>query len=325
MPGVPRWRCGLINLLMRVRYTGYYMQSKVALKTSLFIVALVLGISTLSGAALTLKARDDLERDTAARRSEIAQLDQTLERLEQEKAYNEAAKKAEQLARNIEKKQKEEATAKAAREAAQNVNVPTGGINDRCLKPNAHSDPTRIDVIVNKKHCIQPLTFTPNTTALSCAGAGSAVIASSAVDDFKALCDAAKAAGVPLGITSSYRSYQTQVTTYNYWVAQGGQAAADRYSARPGYSEHQTGLSVDFSAGNSSLDNFTGTAQQKWMAKNAYKYGWIQRYTTSNSATTGYNAESWHYRYIGRSAAASYVAGGTGSLEAFWGISGGTY
>ena len=298
------------------------MQHQTLLRTALFIVALVLGVSTLSGVFLTLKASEAIENETAAQRSEIAKLDDTLSAIKRQKAYDEATKKAKELAAKVEQKRKEEKAAAAAREAVKN-SAPKSSTN--CSVPNAHSDPTRIDVIVNKKHCIQPLTFTPNTVSVSCAGGGNAVIASVAASDYKALCDAAKAAGVPLGITSSYRSYQTQVSTYNYWVAQGGQAAADRYSARPGYSEHQTGFSVDFSAGNSGLDSFTGTAQQKWMAKNAPTYGWIQRYTTVNAAITGYNAESWHFRYIGRSAAASYLASGVGSLEKFWGISGGDY
>jgi len=302
------------------------MQSKVTLKTSLFIIALVLGISTLSGAALTLKARDDLERDTATRRSEIAQLDQTLERIEREKAYDEAAKKAEQLARDVEKKQKEEAPAKATREAAQSSNAPPSRSSDACSKPNAHSDPTRIDVIVNKKHCIQPLTFTPNTLTVSCAGGDSAVITSSAVDDFKALCSAAKAAGVPLGITSSYRSYQTQVSTYNYWVSVSGKKGADTYSARPGYSEHQTGLAIDFRVpGGAQLSDFTGTKQQKWLAKNAWKYGFIQRYTGSNQRDTGYTAEPWHFRYLGRAIAKHYTSSRADSLESYWNIPGGEY
>lgn len=291
------------------------MHSKFTLRTILFIIALVLGISTLSGTILTLKAREEIESQASAKRNEIAKLDATIEELAHRSAYAKTAQQADELAASIEKKQKE---AKAA--------VTPPATRHDCTTPNAHSDPSRTDVIVNKKHCIQPLTFTPNTISVSCTGSGStAVIATSATEDFKALCAAAKAAGMPLGITSSYRSYQTQVSTYNYWVSQGGPAAADRYSARPGYSEHQTGLSVDFSAGANSLDSFTGTPQQKWMAKNAYKYGWIQRYTDTNSATTGYNGESWHYRYIGRAAAARYVQSGADSLESFWGISGGDY
>jgi len=297
------------------------MQHQTLLRTALFIVALVLGISTLSGVFLTLRASEEIESQAAAKRAELAKLDETLNTIERQKAYDEAAKKAKKLANEIEQKRKDEKAA-AAREAAKNA---TPKPSSDCSSPNAHSEATRIDVIVNKKHCIQPLTFTPNTINVSCAGGGNAVVASSAVNDFKALCDAAKAAGVPLGITSSYRSYQTQVSTYSYWVAQGGQAAADRYSARPGYSEHQTGLSVDFSAGNSGLDSFTGTAQQKWIAKNAPTYGWIQRYTAANTTITGYNAESWHFRYIGRLAAANYIASGAGSLEKFWGVSGGDY
>jgi len=298
------------------------MQHQTLLRTALFIIALVLGISTLSGIFLTLKASEEIEGQAAAKRAELAKLDETLSTIERQKAYDEATKKAKELAAKVEQKRKEEKAAAAAREAAKST-TPTSSAS--CSTPNSHSDPTRIDVIVNKKHCIQPLTFTPNTVSVSCAGGDNAVIAASAVNDFKALCNAAKAEGAPLGITSSYRSYQTQVSTYNYWVTQGGQTAADRYSARPGYSEHQTGLSVDFSAGNSGLDSFTGTAQQKWMAKNAPTYGWIQRYTTANTAITGYNAESWHFRYVGRSAASSYLASNAGSLEKFWGISGGDY
>jgi len=298
------------------------MQHQTLLRTALFIIALVLGISTLSGIFLTLKASEEIEGQAASKRAELAKLDETLSTIERQKAYDEATKKAKELAAKVEQKRKEEKAAAAAREAAKST---TSTSSASCSTPNSHSDPTRIDVIVNKKHCIQPLTFTPNTVSVSCAGGDNAVIASVAASDYKALCDAAKTAGVPLGITSSYRSYQTQVSTYNYWVAQGGQAAADRYSARPGYSEHQTGLSVDFSAGNSGLDSFTGTAQQKWMAKNAPTYGWVQRYTSTNTAITGYNAESWHFRYVGRSAAASYLASSAGSLEKFWGISGGDY
>lgn len=303
------------------------MPSQFTVRTSLFIIAIALALCTLASAVLALQVREQLTNEATAKRAEITAFDKELQGLQQDKAYSDASTEAKALAASIEKKQKEEEkkASQAAQNSAKNANVPTVNTNDNCSKANAHSDATRIDVIVNKKHCIQPLNFAPKTSSVSCAGNGTAIIATVAISDFKALCQAASDANVPLGITSSYRSYETQITTYNYWVAQGGRSAADRYSARPGYSEHQTGLSVDFSAGDSSLDGFTGTPQQKWMAKNAYKYGWVQRYTAVNSATTGYNAESWHYRYIGRAAASRYVAANASSLESFWNISGGDY
>ena len=189
-----------------------------------------------------------------------------------------------------------------------------------------HRNPALIDVIVNKTHPMIPRSFAPATSTVSCAGNGSTTISTKATNDFAKLCNAAKKASEPLSTSSSYRSYATQVSTYNYWVAQDGKAKADTYSARPGYSEHQTGLSVDFQVpGGASLDEFTGTSQQKWLAKNAWKYGWVQRYTSANSAETGYIAESWHYRYVGRDVSSKYIATHASSLERYWGISGGDY
>lgn len=152
------------------------------------------------------------------------------------------------------------------------------------------------------------------------------VVSPQVKDDLNALCQAALEAGVPLSASSAYRSYSYQVTVYNRWAAQSGQAQADTFSARPGYSEHQTGFAIDFSTpGGATLSNFTGTAQQKWLAVNAASYGFIQRYTEANVEDTGYVAESWHYRYIGRENAQAYAASSARSLESFWGMAGGSY
>lgn len=189
-----------------------------------------------------------------------------------------------------------------------------------------HLNPSRLDSIVNKQHPIYPLDYEPATVAANCQGSSAkATVLAAAKDDLEALCRAAAAVGVSLHITSSYRTYADQVATYNWWIAYSGKSTADTHSARPGYSEHQLGLSIDFSAGDLALDDFTGTAQQEWLAKNAYKYGWIQRYTSENSSITGFSAESWHYRYVGRDAARRYIESGARSLEDFWNISGGTY
>ncbi|HFI0148027.1 TPA: LD-carboxypeptidase LdcB/DacB [Streptococcus suis] len=120
---------------------------------------------------------------------------------------------------------------------------------------------------------------------------------------------------------SGFRSYETQANLYQSYVDQDGQAAADTYSARPGYSEHQTGLAFDLmdSAGNL-LEEPTAS---QWLAENAHHYGFIVRYLPGKENSTGYMAESWHVRYIGQEATDIYNSGLT--LEEYFGVPGGGY
>lgn len=213
---------------------------------------------------------------------------------------------------------------KAAEEEAAKQQTTSSNVTASVSDP--HRNPAQLDVVVNKKNPLVPLSYVPSVVGVSCAGNGTITVQVQVKDDLTSLCNAAVAAGVPLSASSSYRSYSYQISVYNRWVAQSGQAQADTFSARPGYSEHQTGFAVDFSVpSGATLNNFTGTSQQQWLAAHAAEYGFIQRYTDANSATTGYVAESWHYRYIGRENAAAYLASGKVSLEDFWGISGGDY
>jgi D-alanyl-D-alanine carboxypeptidase len=131
----------------------------------------------------------------------------------------------------------------------------------------------------------------------------------------------ALAEGVTLTPGSGYRSYATQVTVYNNYVAQDGQAKADTYSARPGYSEHQTGLTMDFAPID---DSFANTPSDIWLRANAHKYGFIMRYPADKVAITGYQYEPWHYRYVGVKVAADVKAQGK-TLEEYFGITGGLY
>jgi zinc D-Ala-D-Ala carboxypeptidase len=107
---------------------------------------------------------------------------------------------------------------------------------------------------------------------------------------------AARADDTMLLISSSYRSYQYQVTVYNRLVAQEGQAVADRESARPGTSQHQLGTAVDFG---SISDEYAQTKAGKWLSANAEKYGWSLSFPQGYEDITGYRWECWHYRYIG--------------------------
>ncbi len=125
-----------------------------------------------------------------------------------------------------------------------------------------------------------------------------------ALDAFIKMFDDAKKQGYNLYIASPYRSYDYQTTLYNNYVKSDGKKEADTYSARPGYSEHQTGLAADIMArGNSSLNDFEKTKEFDWMKKNSYKYGFILRYPKGKEYITGYIYEPWHYRYVGLDAA----------------------
>jgi len=191
-----------------------------------------------------------------------------------------------------------------------------------CDTPNAHSDPRQINVVINKKHCLSPRSFAPSDLVTI----GGATLTSAAASAFGKMADAAAAAGVPLSVTSSYRSYQSQVSTYNTWVAQNGSAdAADKVSARPGYSEHQTGLALDLAAGSCGLECFTTTAQSAWLITHAADYGFINRYPRGAEAITGYSPEPWHYRYVGVAVAQDMTARGIPTLEQYWNITGGDY
>lgn len=108
--------------------------------------------------------------------------------------------------------------------------------------------------------------------------------------------------GLKIVLVSGYRSYATQKSVYASYSASQGQAAADTFSARAGHSEHQTGLAADVgaSSGKCQLDKCFGeTSEGKWLAVNAYKYGFIIRYQKDKQNLTGYDYEPWHLRYAG--------------------------
>jgi len=115
--------------------------------------------------------------------------------------------------------------------------------------------------------------------------------------------DAAKE-GLNLVANSAYRTYAYQKSIYSSYKNSDGTEAADSYAARAGYSEHQTGLSIDISTLTSTADNFVATKEFTWLINNAYKYGFILRYPEDKEYLTGYGYESWHYRYVGKEVAA---------------------
>lgn len=127
---------------------------------------------------------------------------------------------------------------------------------------------------------------------------------------------AAAKEGIVLYVVSGFRDYDTQEAIYNNYVSYDGKANADRYSARPGHSEHQTGLAFDL---NELEESFGETREGKWLAANAHKYGFIIRYPKGKEHITGYMYEPWHVRYLGKDIATKVYNSGL-TLEEYLGI-----
>lgn len=167
------------------------------------------------------------------------------------------------------------------------------------------------DIIVNKKHAL-PSTYAPGEDP-------------TAGQQVRALIQRMQELGYPISDTySGYRSYEYQTELYNDYVSREGKAAADTYSARPGYSEHQTGLAFDIldTHGNL-LDGPEYSDAIHWLHTHAHEYGFIVRFQPGKEAITGYQAEAWHLRYVGNKATAIYQSGL--SLEEYFGVAGGDY
>lgn len=121
-----------------------------------------------------------------------------------------------------------------------------------------------------------------------------------AANAFMEMSDAATLDNIIIKNASAFRSYEYQVNLYDKYVEKDGKKAADTYSARPGFSEHQTGLCTDI---NQIDSGFEQTDAFKWLEKNAHKYGFIIRFPKDKEDITGYQYESWHWRYVGKKAA----------------------
>ncbi len=135
---------------------------------------------------------------------------------------------------------------------------------------------------------------------------GEKYMVSYAADAFEKMASDALSQGYNILAMSTYRSYDYQNSLYNNYVSKDGQSEADTYSARAGYSEHQTGLAADVYNKEKSYTDFEDTREFGWMQENAHKYGFILRYPKDKVDETGYMYEPWHYRYVGEEIA-SYI------------------
>jgi len=156
-------------------------------------------------------------------------------------------------------------------------------------------DADNILVLVNKVYAL-PSNYEPQDL-VAIPSFPSLKIRDDAVNDLEALLAAAKLDQIYLIPYSTYRSYSYQDELYQYYLKSDSREIVDTYSARPGHSEHQTGLALDVRS-SSHWNNLTDV-DYEWMKKNSYKYGFIIRYPKGNSEITGYKEEPWHIRYIG--------------------------
>lgn len=187
-------------------------------------------------------------------------------------------------------------------------------------EPSAHHfRADSLSVLVNKQHPLDPIHYHPHDLVPF----GSVLLREEAAQNAHALFAAATREGLSPTTLSGYRSYDDQINTYEHWVNTYGKEQADTASARPGYSEHQTGLALDIgsAAGNCNLAVcFSQTPEAQWFARYAHRFGFILRFPYWKHELTGYFYESWHFRYIGVSEAERYYQSHAECLETFWGF-----
>lgn len=192
---------------------------------------------------------------------------------------------------------------------------------DRDVPAEAASDV--VLTVLDRTHML-PSGYAPSDlVAASAAGyagtQGSKLVRSVIVDDLAAVRRDSTAAGLSIQLQSTYRSHASQVSTFNHWVSVYGMARALLRSARPGHSEHQLGTTIDFTSPGwgGRFGNWANeTREGAWLAANGWRYGFVMSYPLGTQATTCFSYEPWHYRWIGRSAAAAWHASGL-TLHAF--------
>jgi D-alanyl-D-alanine carboxypeptidase len=184
------------------------------------------------------------------------------------------------------------------------------------------TDPASIWVVVNKTHPIRPKDFRPEIEVVR-----GYQVATPVAEPLGRLLADSDELGLGFKIASAFRSYDYQERVHANVVTARGQEAADQVSARPGHSEHQTGLAVDLVTPDNPECNFEvcfgETPGGEWLAANAWRYGFIIRYQADSTDITGYGPEPWHLRYVGKPLAAELRRSGIATLEEFFDIPGG--
>ncbi|MFQ1000344.1 D-alanyl-D-alanine carboxypeptidase family protein [Modestobacter sp. SSW1-42] len=179
-------------------------------------------------------------------------------------------------------------------------------------------DPTSSWVVVNKARPLSPVDHVP--TDLVSLG-GRYQLRAEAAQAMQAMLAGAAADGLTVTVQSAYRSYDYQVDLFRAQVARFGEEQAEIQVARPGTSEHQTGLAADVGGGGCDIDRCFGANEEgRWVAAHAAEYGYVVRYPEGETDVTGYRYEPWHVRYVGVELATELQRTGTATLEEFFGL-----
>ncbi|HJQ08589.1 MAG TPA: M15 family metallopeptidase [Candidatus Saccharimonadales bacterium] len=196
-------------------------------------------------------------------------------------------------------------------------------------KKHSLNEPASVWVVINKQLALNPAGYepaglvTPAMPLRLAAGSMEMLVRSDAVSALEQLTKEAETQGVRLMLASGYRSHGFQKNLYNNYVKTQGQTVADRTSARPGHSEHQTGLAIDLEPVSRKCEVevcFGDLTEGKWLAAHAHAYGFIIRYPKGKEAITGYDYEPWHLRYVGTELAAEMHKQNIQTLEEFFNL-----
>ncbi|MBE6160620.1 MAG: D-alanyl-D-alanine carboxypeptidase family protein [Firmicutes bacterium] len=297
-------------------------------KKKILIVCLVIVLLTISSIITYSIYRQNLKDKEEQKRQEVLK---EKRKKAAEKKKDEELKKQEEEKKKVDEENKEKENAIKSNKAIDDyppLNETDGekeviGTSDKGYTIYKRNGITYIDgiMIVNKSYGL-PEDYYPKNAHADAANKTNTCnscineVAYNAFNDMKR---DASAIGLNIYIQSGYRPYSSQKTIYNRYVARDGKNAADTYSARPGHSEHQSGLCFDL---NSISDSFANTNEGKWVNENAYLYGFIIRFPKGKQNYTGYKYESWHLRYVGKELATKlYNNGDWLSLEEYFGIS----
>lgn len=192
-------------------------------------------------------------------------------------------------------------------------------VEDHCADRDLAAPPVSdvVFTLLDRSYALPPEYVPEDLVAASAAGlagsSGTRLVRSVLVDDLAAMRSAWQAAGLEMIVESAYRSYAAQAATFDAWVARLGHAGALLRSARPGHSEHQLGTAIDVTSPGWSGrfgDWARESAEGRWMADHAWEFGFVMSYPSGSEAETCFGYEPWHYRWIGREAAAAHRASG---------------
>ncbi|MDO8145777.1 MULTISPECIES: M15 family metallopeptidase [unclassified Isoptericola] len=196
----------------------------------------------------------------------------------------------------------------------------TSAVKEVTVTWEATDDPTLPTVLVTKDRPVRPAGYEPERLVRP-EGPGQAgdvrLVPAAARAIERLAADADAATGRELVLVSGFRSADYQEDLFGRYAAQHGTSGADRFSARSGHSEHQTGWAVDVTEAGVDFTRFGGTPSSDWVAANAWRYGYVVRYPAGGEEITGYDAEPWHLRYVGEDLATYVHRTGTTLEEAF--------